>query len=69
MLRARLNAQTNTLPRAAAITQKADKKRIYVVRANGDVVTGGRSGWFRRIAIVRDAIRAIPSSCRSTRSG
>jgi protein involved in polysaccharide export with SLBB domain len=29
-------------------TQKADRKRIYVVRANGDVVTGGRSGWFRR---------------------
>jgi polysaccharide biosynthesis/export protein len=29
-------------------TQKADHKRIYVVRANGDVVTGGRSGWFRR---------------------
>lgn len=29
-------------------TQKADRKRIYVVRANGDVVSGGRSGWFRR---------------------
>jgi polysaccharide biosynthesis/export protein len=29
-------------------TQKADRKRIYVVRANGDVVGGGRSGWFRR---------------------
>jgi polysaccharide export outer membrane protein len=29
-------------------TQKADRKRIYIVRANGDVVTGGRSGWFRR---------------------
>lgn len=29
-------------------TQKADRKRIYVVRANGDVVAGGRSGWFRR---------------------
>ena len=28
-------------------TQKADKSRIYVVRANGDVVAG-RSGWFRR---------------------
>jgi polysaccharide export outer membrane protein len=29
-------------------TQHADHKRIYVVRANGDVVSGGRSGWFRR---------------------
>ncbi len=29
-------------------TQKADRKRIYIVRANGDVVTGERSGWFRR---------------------
>lgn len=29
-------------------TQKADRKHIYVVRANGDVVSGQRSGWFRR---------------------
>lgn len=29
-------------------TQKADRKRIYVVRANGDVVSGSRSGWFRK---------------------
>lgn len=29
-------------------TQNADSKRIYVVRANGDVVAGGRRGWFRR---------------------
>lgn len=29
-------------------TQKADRKRIYVVRANGDVVSNERSGWFRR---------------------
>jgi len=28
-------------------TQKADKSRIYIVRANGDVIAG-RSGWFRR---------------------
>lgn len=28
-------------------TQKADKKRIYVVRADGSVVTAG-SGWFQR---------------------
>jgi polysaccharide export outer membrane protein len=29
-------------------TQKADKKRIYVVRANGDVLAGRTGGWFRR---------------------
>jgi len=29
-------------------TPHADHKRIYVVRANGDVVSGNRSGWFRR---------------------
>ncbi len=25
-----------------------DRKRIYVVRANGDVISGERFGWFRR---------------------
>jgi protein involved in polysaccharide export with SLBB domain len=34
--------------RSGGITQHADRKRIYVVRANGDVVSGARSGWFRR---------------------
>jgi polysaccharide export outer membrane protein len=34
-------------------TQKADRKRIYVVRANGDVHGGGRSGWFRRSQTVQ----------------
>ena len=29
-------------------TPHADRKRIYVVRANGDVVGSNRSGWFRR---------------------
>ncbi len=29
-------------------TQKADRKHIYVVRANGDVRSGSRSGWFRK---------------------
>lgn len=28
-------------------TQKADERRIYVVRANGSVVSGDRSRWFR----------------------
>jgi polysaccharide export outer membrane protein len=34
--------------KSGGTTQKADRKRIYIVRANGDVVAGGRSGWFRR---------------------
>jgi polysaccharide biosynthesis/export protein len=36
------------IAKSGGITQKADRKRIYVVRANGDVISGGRSGWFRR---------------------
>ncbi len=36
------------IARSGGTTQKADRKRIYVVRANGDVISGERSGWFRR---------------------
>jgi polysaccharide export outer membrane protein len=36
------------IEKSGGTTQHADHKRIYVVRANGDVVSGGRSGWFRR---------------------
>jgi len=36
------------IARSGGTTQKADRKRIYVVRANGDVMSGERSGWFRR---------------------
>jgi len=36
------------ISKSGGATQKADQKRIYVVRANGDVVSGERSGWFRR---------------------
>ncbi len=36
------------IAKSGGVTQKADEKRIYVVRANGDVFSGGRSGWFRR---------------------
>jgi polysaccharide export outer membrane protein len=36
------------IARSGGTTQKADRKRIYIVRANGDVVASGRSGWFRR---------------------
>ncbi len=36
------------IAKSGGITQKADRKRIYVVRANGNVVSGERTGWFRR---------------------
>jgi polysaccharide biosynthesis/export protein len=36
------------IAKSGGATQKADRKRIYVVRANGDVISGNRSGWFRR---------------------
>jgi protein involved in polysaccharide export with SLBB domain len=36
------------IAKSGGVTQHADRKRIYVVRANGDVVSGSRSGWFRR---------------------
>jgi polysaccharide export outer membrane protein len=40
--------RSDYIAKSGGTTQKADKKRIYVVRANGDVVTEGRTGWFRR---------------------
>jgi polysaccharide biosynthesis/export protein len=36
------------IARSGGVTQKADRKRIYVVQANGGVVTAARTGWFRR---------------------
>lgn len=36
------------IAKSGGITQKADYHRIYVVRANGDVISGERRGWFRR---------------------
>jgi polysaccharide export outer membrane protein len=36
------------IAKSGGATQKADRKHIYVVRANGDVVAGGGAGWFRR---------------------
>jgi protein involved in polysaccharide export with SLBB domain len=33
---------------SGGMTQRADRKRIYVVRANGDVISGSRAGWFRK---------------------
>ncbi|NNF60727.1 MAG: hypothetical protein HKO55_02170 [Gammaproteobacteria bacterium] len=34
--------------RSGGLTNKADKRRIYVVRANGAVLSGARSRWFQR---------------------
>jgi protein involved in polysaccharide export with SLBB domain len=36
------------IAKSGGTTQKADRKRIYVVRANGDVLSGSGTGWFRR---------------------
>jgi polysaccharide export outer membrane protein len=33
---------------SGGVTRRADRKEIYVVRANGSVVASGGSGWFRR---------------------
>jgi polysaccharide export outer membrane protein len=41
-------SRNDYIAKSGGTTQKADRKRIYIVRANGDVVSGGRSGWFRR---------------------
>jgi len=37
---------------SGGITRKADKGRIYIVRADGSVVSSENSGWFRRSAQV-----------------
>ena len=56
-MRCKVPARTSSRPsltrddyieKSGGVTQHADRKRIYVVRANGDVVSGYRSGWFRR---------------------
>ncbi|MEM9058492.1 MAG: capsule biosynthesis GfcC family protein, partial [Pseudomonadota bacterium] len=36
------------ISRSGGLTQKADKKRIYVVRANGSVIVQESSRWFGR---------------------
>ena len=36
------------LGRSGGLTRRADEDRIYVVRANGEVVTGGGARWFSR---------------------
>ncbi|MDE2349329.1 MAG: SLBB domain-containing protein [Gammaproteobacteria bacterium] len=41
-------SRADYIEKSGGVTQNADKKRIYIVRANGDVVGGQRTGWFRR---------------------
>jgi len=36
------------ISQSGGITKKADKSRIYVVRADGSVISNERRGWFRR---------------------
>jgi len=36
------------IERSGGTTQRADKKRVYVIRANGEVVTDSSSHWFSR---------------------
>ncbi len=36
------------IARSGGLSQRADRKRIYVVRANGEVVANSGGGWFQR---------------------
>jgi polysaccharide biosynthesis/export protein len=36
------------ISRSGGLSQRADRKRIYVVRANGEVVANSGAGWFQR---------------------
>ena len=40
------------IAKSGGITRKAAASQIYVIRANGDVVSGERHGWFRRSQVV-----------------
>jgi protein involved in polysaccharide export with SLBB domain len=40
------------IAKSGGTTYKADRRRIYVIRANGDVVSGERDGWFRRSQVI-----------------
>ncbi|MEO0422231.1 MAG: SLBB domain-containing protein [Pseudomonadota bacterium] len=64
------------LDKAGSVTKQADSKRIYVVRANGEVVTSKNSRWFRSgqipiaygdtIVVPLDADRMRPLALWST---
>lgn len=45
-------ARDDYIALSGGVTRKADNRRIYVVRANGSVVSNENSGWFRRSAQV-----------------
>ena len=46
-------ARDDYLRMSGGTTKKADKKRIYVVRANGSVETGSNSRWFGSTGDIR----------------
>jgi protein involved in polysaccharide export with SLBB domain len=61
------------IAKSGGTTQQADRQRIYIVHANGDVVSGERTGWFRRsqtaeirpgdtiiVPLDTDRVRALP---------
>ena len=41
-------SRNDYLDRSGGLTSRADKRRIYIVRANGEVIASGRSSWFSR---------------------
>ncbi|MBT8143869.1 MAG: SLBB domain-containing protein [Gammaproteobacteria bacterium] len=41
-------ARNDYIARSGGLTQKADRRRIYIVRANGAVLSGEGSRWFNR---------------------
>lgn len=47
VFRASLN-RDDYITKSGGTTYKADRKRIYIIKANGDIVSGDRTGWFRR---------------------
>jgi polysaccharide export outer membrane protein len=41
-------SRNDYINRSGGLTQRADRRRIYVVRANGEVVASSAGAWFRR---------------------
>ena len=41
-------ARDDYINRSGGLSQRADKRRIYVVRANGEVMANTGAGWFQR---------------------
>ncbi len=41
-------ARDDYIQLSGGLTRKADRGRVYVVRANGSVISGENNGWFRR---------------------